>query len=123
MPDAPDDRTPPKPADAGEPPRLYVVVKGVKFPRPGLETYFAQSGGGPEPARRDPVCSCNPVVGVYCSCNKVCTCVPVCGCAGHRSCGCVGHTSCGCVGHTCSCVGHSSGRSYGGGGCRCAPVH
>lgn len=109
----PDDR--PKQAaapqgDAGEP-KIFVVVNGQKFPKPGLETFFAQSGVG-----KDPDCGCNPVTGVYCSCHKVCTCHPQCGCVGHKSCSCVGH-------HSCSCVGHYSG---GGGtvtGCRCAPVH
>jgi hypothetical protein len=102
--DKPDDR--PKQTasqDNAEEAKIFIIVNGQKFPRPGLETFFAQSGVG-----RDPQCACNPVVGVFCSCNKVCTCVPVCGCVGHRSCSCDSHTS-------------------GGGGvitgCRCAPVH
>lgn len=110
--DKPDDR-PKQTASQGdmEEAKIFIIVNGQKFPKPGLETFFAQSGVG-----KDPQCTCNPVAGVFCSCNKVCTCVPVCGCVGHRSCSCVGHQSCGCVGHT----------SGGGGvvtGCRCAPVH
>lgn len=137
MADPPNDRQ--APSGGGDAPRLYLVVKGVKFPRPGLETYFAQSGTGPPPTRADPHCSCDQVAGVYCSCNKVCRCVPACscvgyvncgcvghvgcGCVGHASCPCVSHTSCGCVGHTgCGCVGHRSGGSRVT-GCRCAPVH
>jgi len=112
-------------------PKIYIIVDGKKFLRPGLETYFARPGGnipsdGSDKAKnqvadRSP-CSCDQVVGgAYCSCNKVCRCVPACSCVGHKSCSCVGHKSCSCVGHTsCSCVGHSSGRVTG---CRCAPVH
>lgn len=100
MPNKPDDRPKTQPvAGPDVDPKIFVVINGTKFPRPALETYFAQ------PVEERPAgCSCHPVVGVYCQCNKVCTCVPVCGCVGHVS---------------CSCDSHSSG----GGGCRCAPVH
>ena len=89
-------------------PRLYVVVNGDKFPRPGLDTFFAEAA----PKGRKTVvtgCSCDPVVATYCSCNKVavCRCVSVCSCAGHRRCSCDSHTS--------------SGTRVTG--CRCAPVH
>lgn len=96
-PERPDDR-PVAPAAGGEDPQLFILVGSEKFPRPGLETYFAappdsmsDSGTG---------CGCHPVVGVYCSCNRVCSCVPVC-----------------------SCVGHGESSGGGGGGCSCAPVH
>ena len=93
-------------------PKIYMVVDHRKMPRPGLETYFAQVPGDSDASR--PKCSCDSVGAVFCSCNKVCTCVPVCGCVGHKVCGCA---------PACSCVGHTrSGGSYGG-GCRCAPVH
>jgi len=110
--DKPDDR-PKQTTSHGdlEDAQIFIVVNGQKFPKPGLETFFVQSGVG-----KDSQCTCNPVAGVFCSCNKVCTCVPVCGCVGHTTCSCVGHTTCGCVGHV----------SGGGGvvtGCRCAPVH
>lgn len=104
---------------AGAAPAIYVIVDGKKFLRPGLETMFArpaakgEKGRPPRTSSQVPDgCSCNPVGGSYCSCNKVCTCVPACGCAGHRTCGCVSHRSCTCA-----------GRSSGGYGCRCAPVH
>ena len=100
------------PATGDEDPKIFVVVDGRKFPRPGLETYFADTRYGSEKEGGG-----DSVVGTYCSCNKVCTCVPVCARVGHARCGCVGYTSCGCVGHT------SSGGGGGGGGCRCAPVH
>jgi len=80
-------------------PKIYIIVDGQKFPRPGLETFFAEPEEG-QTERDRQGCSCHPVVGAYCSCNKVCTCVPVC-----------------------SCVGHSSSSTRGGYGCRCAPVH
>ncbi len=88
-------------------PRIYRVVRGESFPRPGLESYFvdhsaSKSGKAPE------------VTGIYCSCNKVsqCSCVPACTC----------QSVCSCAGHSrCSCVSHSS-RTYRS-GCRCAPVH
>lgn len=118
MPDKPDDRLKDgTPVQGGEDPRIFVILDGKRFPRPGLETVFdatgleskarnqgAEGGGG------------SGADGVYCSCNKVCSCVPVCGCVGHATCGCVG--ACGCVGHT-----SGGGSSGGGGGCRCAPVH
>ena len=93
-------------------PKIYLVVDNRKMPRPGLETFFAEARGKAENSR--PGCTCDPVGATFCSCNKVCTCVPVCSCVGNKVCGCV--PACGCVGHT------SSGGSYGG-GCRCAPVH
>ena len=99
MPDKPDKPNDRPDANSGgqsdADPKIYVVVNGKQFPRPALETMFAEA----KPGKADSGCSCHPVVGVYCSCNKVCS----------------------CVGQTCSCVGHSSGGvSYG---CRCAPVH
>jgi hypothetical protein len=99
MTERPNDR--PRVSGADLEPRIFVIVDGKKFPRPGLETFFAspetdQTGGKP----RQDGCSCHPVGGVICTCMKVCRCV--------------GHTSCSCVSH----------RSGGGGyGCRCAPVH
>lgn len=115
MPEKPDDRPKPSLPAAGDlEPRLYVavdgqyvIVDGQKQPRPGLDTYFASAAPG-APAQS---CTCNPVVGVYCQCNKVktCSCVPVATCA------CVGYSSC-------SCDSHSSGGGSVS-GCRCAPVH
>ena len=81
-----------------EAPQLFAVVDDEKFPRPGLETFFADSQSAPVPAENN--CSCHPVGGVYCQCNKV------------RVCSCVGYVGC-------SCNSHTSGRA----GCRCAPVH
>lgn len=90
------------PSIAGEDdPRIYLVVNNQKFLRPGLETYYAQ----PPDDLTKSTCSCNPVTGVYCSCNKVCSCNPQCSCQSHRS---------------CSCQSHSSG---GGSYCSCVPVH
>ncbi len=90
----PDDRPKPAAGAADEDPRIFVVVDGRKFPRPALETFFAR------PLEERPAgCSCHPVVGIYCKCNKVYVGAPACGCVGHTS---------------------------GGGtrvGCRCAPVH
>ncbi len=88
-------------------PRIYNIVRGESFPRPGLQSYFvdhASTKNGETPQ----------VSGTYCSCDKVtqCSCVPVCSC--QSVCGCVGHSQC-------SCNSHSSG--YHSGGCRCAPVH
>ena len=105
MPEPPDDRRLPEPADGDQVPLLFAVVDGKKFPRPALTTYFVDPAtsdsrrgqAGPQSTG----CACDPVGGTYCSCNKVCRCVPAC-----------------------SCVGHSgSGGGGGGGGCRCAPVH
>lgn len=102
--DRPDAASPPEAGGPADEPRIFVVVDGRKFPRPGLETFFADTSG---PA---------PVVGTYCACNKVCRCVPVCGAVGYKACS--------CVGNICSCVGHRSyGGGFVGGGCRCAPVH
>lgn len=118
MPERPNDR----PAAGGTPisdddPRLIVIVGSDKFPRPGLETYFAESSARSErevDVEIETWCSCDAVIRTYCSCNKVCRCV------GHVSCRCVGHVGCGCVGHSsCSCDSHS----FRSGGCRCAPVH
>ena len=126
MADKPDDR--PKKTGAGTDPtpKIYVIVDGQKFPRPGLETFLAEAGTGARDQKGEKeahrvACSCQPVAGIWCECNKV----RVCACEGHTVCACVGHTvkkrSCGCVGHRsgCRCAGH---RSHGG-GCRCAPVH
>jgi hypothetical protein len=97
----PDDRPKALDGDKAEiAPEVYIVVGGTKFPRPGLETYFAQFDPGKETPPDQRGCSCDPVAGVYCSCNKV--------------------TICGCKGHSAS---SRRGRSSGGGGCRCAPVH
>ena len=103
MADMPDDR--PQASESNLEPRIYAIVGGKKFPRPGLETFFASgdaastgSGAASQPRSG---CSCYPVGGVICTCNKQCSCVS--------------HPSC----------SHSSGG--GGGyrvtGCRCAPVH
>jgi hypothetical protein len=128
MQDKPDDRPQIPGGLLSDPdPRVTVVVNGERFPRPGLETFFART-----PAREvveEDGCSCHPVVSVYCSCNKVtvCNCVPVCTCQG--VCSCVGRPVCTCQG-VCSCVGRptcgcdnhrSSGSTVTG--CRCAPVH
>ncbi len=125
MPDVPNDRPNPKRDKAELEPRIFAIVGGEQFSRPGLETFFAQTQppgqGQPKPGAGQQTCSCHPVTGTYCSCNKVsvCQCVPVCTC--QAVCGCVGHVTCSCVGHT-SCSCNSRGHSYGG-GCRCAPVH
>jgi len=102
----PNDRPQVMPLLADEPsdPKIYLVVNNQKFIRPGLETYYAKPGAQ---AKKTSNCSCNPVVGVYCSCNKVCTCNP------QASCSCNSHTSCSCVNH----------RSGGGTYCSCVPVH
>jgi hypothetical protein len=108
MPQRPNDR----PAAGGTPisdddPRLIVIVGSDKFPRPGLETFFAESSKRTERETEVEIetwCSCDAVIRTYCACNKVCRCVGKCTCVGHVS---------------CSCHSHSS-RS---GGCRCAPVH
>jgi len=83
-------------------PKIYLVINNQKFLRPGLETYYAKPG---TKSTGKANCSCDPVIGVYCSCNKVCTCNPQCSCQGHTS---------------CSCNSHSSG---GGSYCSCVPVH
>ena len=117
MTDKPDDR--PKKEESGpsfEEPEIYLIISGKKFPRPGLETYFADTKPG-----SSGTCGCAPVVGMFCSCNKVrkCSCVPVCTC--QAACGCVAH-KCSCVDHQgCSCDSHQSGGTVTG--CRCAPVH
>ena len=85
-----------------EDPRIYIFADGGKFPRPGLETFFADA----VPSN----CACDPVAQTYCVCNKVavCTCVSVCSCVQHVS---------------CSCEGHDRGGGTRVTGCRCAPVH
>ncbi len=84
-------------------PKIYLVVNNQKFLRPGLETYYAKPGANSTGAPAETGgCSCNPVTGTYCSCNKVCTCNPQCSCQGHSSCSCESHTSGG--GSYCSCV-------------------
>lgn len=108
MTDKPDDRLkPPKSQTTGKPkkgqpgePKIFAIVDGQKFVKPGLETYFVDPDVMKNPKAKEG-CVCDPVVGTYCSCNKVAVCS--------------------CVGHTCSCVGHRS--SSGRAGCRCAPVH
>jgi hypothetical protein len=76
-------------------PKIFLVVNNQKFLRPGLETYYAKPGTKTTTSS----CSCNPVIGTYCTCNKVCTCNPQ---------------------SSCSCNSHSSG---GGSYCSCVPVH
>lgn len=109
MPDKPDDR--PKvvaPAADDPEPRIFLVVEGKSFTRPALETYFAE--GTPKSdrvagqGRRGgyTTCSCNPVTGTICKCNRVCTCNPLCSCYGD------------------SCYGGGGG---GGRYCSCVPVH
>jgi hypothetical protein len=107
MQDKPNDRPQAQPADQPDmEPKLFAVVDGEKFPRPALETMFADSeGAGVGAVTHTGGCSCNPVV--YCACNKVASTKAV------PTCNCVGHT-------TCSCVGDSGGAAYG---CQCAPVH
>lgn len=113
MPERPNDR----PIVGAQPigdsdPRLVIIAGSEKFPRPGLETFFAQ--GTPRSESRpeaQTLCGCDPVVRTFCACNKVCRCVGACSCVG--ACGCVGHRS------RCSCDSHSVRT----GGCRCAPVH
>lgn len=86
------------PGRSGVEPRLYVVIDGKRFPRPGLETVFVDT-----PPDRTVVaggCACKPVAIPICACIKVCQCVPVCSCVGHTPTG--------------------GGVIYG---CRCAPVH
>lgn len=85
-------------------PKIFVVVGDEKFPRPGLETFFAKTSTGPSdlqssgegtPSPRQVACSCEPVATTYCACNKVsqCSCVPVCTCeAVDSGCGCVAYT-------------------------------
>ena len=98
----PDDRPKEQPENnSEEEPKIYMILNGKKFPRPGLETFFADNSKVPSRDRKDG-CSCHPVVGTYCKCNKV----SVCTCAGFME-----------------SSSSSSGGSSGGGGCRCAPVH
>jgi hypothetical protein len=109
MPNNPDDRLKPKDGLEIMRPEIYTIIDGKKFPRPGLETVFAEPEDYQPPKNK----TTEVVGGSYCSCNKVCSCVPVR--AQRPQCGCVGHSGCSCVGH-----------SQGGGvvtGCRCAPVH
>jgi hypothetical protein len=80
-------------------PKIYLVVNNQKFLRPGLETYYAKPG---TQSKTPSNCSCNPVIGTYCTCNKVCTCNPQCSCQGHTTCSCVSRSSKG--GTYCSCV-------------------
>lgn len=111
----PDDR--PKKIENDKDPKIYIIVGKNKFPRPGLETFFAEPTAQQKTSKLG--CSCDKVIGTYCSCNKVCTCVPV------SSCSCVAHKTCSCVGYKvrtrskCSCVGYYRRTT----GCRCAPVH
>ncbi len=102
MPEKPNDRPKAKaPRAPTADPRLYVVIDGEKFPRPGLETVFVDSPSGETLVASG--CACKPVAIPICACLKVCQCVPVC-----------------------SCVGHAPSKSSSGTttyGCRCAPVH
>jgi len=108
MPDKPDDRPKASPTPADADPRVFVVVDGRRLPRPGLETFFARGVEKTQERAVGVVCTCDAVRYSYCSCNKVCRCVPACGCVAHVSCGCDSHYSGG------------GGRVVG---CRCAPVH
>jgi hypothetical protein len=117
-------------------PRIYVVVGKDKFPRPALETFFVRTTDGPA-TQSDRGCACDAVVRTYCSCNKVCTCVPVR--VGGSTSGAVTGTSATKTGTTtgaqtrstpaprrcsdCSCAGHTSGGGSTVVGCSCAPVH
>ncbi len=100
-------------------PEIYVIIDGEKFPRPGLETFFAKPGQDQKQEDQNG-CSCHPVIGIFCSCNKVCTCqaVPV-GVTQPGGCKPVG--GCRPVGTvpapTPPCPGDGSII------CRCAPVH
>ena len=96
-------------------PRIYAIIDGKKFPRPGLETYFDDaltSEGTSEDSAYMAVCGCHNVLGVYCKCNKVR--IDVSRCVPH----------CNCVGHTSSTRGSGGSYSTGTcGTCSCAPVH
>ncbi|RJQ56590.1 MAG: hypothetical protein C4521_00195 [Actinobacteria bacterium] len=110
----PDDRPKAQDESGGANPEIYVIVDGKKFPKPGLETLFADVDEAGSRNKGE-----DYVVGVYCSCNKVCTCIPQ---AAPRGCSCVSQTRCSCVGQArCSCDSHRGGGSTTG--CRCAPVH
>ncbi len=101
MPKKPNDRPKEKARGGGADPRLYVVVDGEKFPRPGLETVFVDAKPGQKgEALVTAGCACKPVAIPVCACLKVCQCVPVC-----------------------SCVGHTRSTGTTTYGCRCAPVH
>lgn len=104
-------------------PKLFMVVGKSKFPRPALETFFADvppaksSKEGKCPSHLNGLertssdrCACFQVAASICQCNKV------------RVCECVGYSSCSCVSNrSCSCVSNRSSRGVRG--CRCAPVH
>ncbi len=138
MPEKPNDRPKKNKAGSrGDDPKIYLIVDGRKFPRPGLETLFAEYS--PEADETTEV-----KIETYCVCNKVCTCDSVCTCdtvgskeetvverkvrysareqervaAANRR---VRRSKCYCV-EFCLCDSHSSCYG-GGGGCRCAPVH
>jgi hypothetical protein len=103
MAESPNDRPAAMQSASEADPRVYIVVDGKKFPRPGLETLLAEAK-----APQEGTCSCHPVVAVICTCNKVRVkrkvAPPPCACDSHVS---------------CSCHAHTVRR----GGCRCAPVH
>lgn len=104
----PDDRLKKPAPQADDPtPRVYLVVSGEKFVKPSLETYYAST---PKSKSGAAVCSCHPVAGTYCSCNKVCTCNLVCTCQGYSKCSCHRYTSSRRI-CTCDKV------------CTCVPVH
>jgi hypothetical protein len=107
MPNRPHDRpTATRPAGgAADDPRVYVVIDGQRFPKPGLETVFVDTPADAQVLASG--CACKPVAIPICACIKVSLSVPVCSCVGHPPCQCVGNT----VGTT---------TTYG---CRCAPVH
>ena len=117
MPEKPHDRVDDIAPAGDEPqPKVYLVVGGLRFIRPSLETYYAKTPEANQ-KRTDSVCSCNAVAGTYCQCNKVCTCNLV-STPSRATCSCVGYTA------------PRSGTRSGGGGycscnkiCTCVPVH
>lgn len=134
MPEKPDDRLKTMSDITDEKPKIYVVINGEQFPRPGLETFFVETAEGGANGQKSSDSS-QPAAGVYCSCNKVksCSCVPAntkktttATAKGSNTSKTteVKKSSCGCVGHSsCSCASHRPSSSGGGYGCRCAPVH
>jgi hypothetical protein len=106
--DKPNDKSPGG-NETFEDPKLFLVVGDEVFPRPGLETVFADISEDDRTgsARSEDDDDKGRIYGGVCACNKVRV------------------VSCGCVGYTpCSCVGYSAPRSGSRrpGGCKCAPV-
>ena len=96
-------------------PRVFVVVGAERFPKPALQTFLAGAGAT---GKSSSTCTCNPVAGIICACNKVCTCVPAAAKSADQT--SEPRPSGGCT-PNCSCVGHTSGSGYSV--CSCAPVH